>query len=1076
MWIFYPYQDSIGCDITCVGNKNAEDLLKIAKSIKNCVCFNTLGYLKYDISEIKKVSIFDKTGGCYVNNSRLSKLKLYKEIKYLPSFQDYIFYPSKDSPGFEIEKSHHLNIFELKKKADQLKNCKAFNTLGSLKSDILPETEFTNIITYHSTQGLYVKKQFFRVKLLCNWDNSEALCKRFNKMFYGDIRLNNIELTWEDKDIDFYAIFNKPRNNDFYIPGRTIVFHVEPWCCNENQNWGIKTWGEWASPDENKFLQVRSHKNYYNNASWQLSLNYFQLKTMNFEKTKLLSTICSSKYFDPGHIKRIDFLKYLEKQNDDVVKIDIYGYDNIHKFKNYVNKLNNKNDGIVPYKYYFMAENNQEVNYITEKFWEPILVESLCFYWGCQNVSDYIDSRAYIELDLNDFEKSFNIMKEAILNDEWSKRIEIIRQEKQKILEYYSFLPTLHRIINKDFQFNYKPDDGEILLGKHRSFFADKVIFLTIELNKRQIINSRNDKLIINCDEKTWCLFIYAIAKFQKSAVILFKTYEYELITKISDLFMFYDSYQHNAFSARYISSLNKPENDLKNWLLSGNPRNYENIDLSILSIFNNKLRIKCINLERRSDRKEQMIKKLENLINYTDFFKAIDGKQLIPDNNLKHLFRNNDFGWRKGVIGCALSQYYLWKELLEDENYDKYLILEDDVELNKNLTFQINCLINLDFDILYLGYTHFESKKHIYNEKIFNGIKIEPLDQSLWIGGAFGYILTKEGARKFINYIEENGIAHGIDYVMVKKIDNLKQYSIFPFLITSDYADYNNNVDSDIQRSCETFNFNINNLFWWRLSNNPNCNNAGDDITPYIYEKITGKKPQLDTNPMNSSKVNVLGCGSILDWAGPKSIIWGSGSMFDKTKNNQVLEYRAVRGPLTREVILKKGNNCPPVYGDPGLLLPLFFYPKIKPIYKIGIIAHYQDNQEIEKLAKKIEDTVFINMINSIENVITQILNCEVIISSSLHGIIIPHAYNKPAAWLDRIILDKDYKINNVYKFKYHDYYASREIYPYPEPIKAQILNSITKDDLISLIINYPQPQNPYDTNILMNVCPFTK
>ena len=106
--------------------------------------------------------------------------------------------------------------------------------------------------------------------------------------------------------------------------------------------------------------------------------------------------------------------------------------------------------GLKPYKYYFMAENNQEHNYISEKLWEPIVSECLCFYYGAPNASDYINPLAFIPVDLNNLEDTYKIMKHAIENDLWSQRIDIIRQEKYKVLNYYNFFPTIERIICKD--------------------------------------------------------------------------------------------------------------------------------------------------------------------------------------------------------------------------------------------------------------------------------------------------------------------------------------------------------------------------------------------------------------------------------------------------------------------------------------------------------------------------------------------------------------------------------------------------------------------------------------------------
>ena len=81
-----------------------------------------------------------------------------------------------------------------------------------------------------------------------------------------------------------------------------------------------------------------------------------------------------------------------------------------------------------------MIENNYEVNFITEK-----LCESLCFYFGCPNVHEYIDPLAYVLLPIYDFEKCYQLMKQAIEEDWWEQRINIIRKEKTKILNELSF-------------------------------------------------------------------------------------------------------------------------------------------------------------------------------------------------------------------------------------------------------------------------------------------------------------------------------------------------------------------------------------------------------------------------------------------------------------------------------------------------------------------------------------------------------------------------------------------------------------------------------------------------------------
>lgn len=288
-----------------------------------------------------------------------------------------------------------------------------------------------------------VDKKIIRVKLLAQWLPPHEVGNAMEKFSKGKCRWNDIELVGDDENIDYYCILNQPYHNGIkYIPSKTIYIKMEPiFFVNVMFN------QEWRNIDKNKFFYVMERTN---GLEWHLGKTYTQLSTEPIEKTKLLSTVVSSKYDTDGQQKRIHFMQYLDKQN---YKFDLFGVTNAFNLSNYIGHLPNcnKNDGILFYKYSIACENTQEMNYFTEKIIDCILGECVCFYWGCPNISDYIDSRAYILLDLDDFPKSFNIIKESIANNEWEKRIDIIKQEKHKILNKYHIFPTLETIIkNKD--------------------------------------------------------------------------------------------------------------------------------------------------------------------------------------------------------------------------------------------------------------------------------------------------------------------------------------------------------------------------------------------------------------------------------------------------------------------------------------------------------------------------------------------------------------------------------------------------------------------------------------------------
>jgi len=258
----------------------------------------------------------------------------------------------------------------------------------------------------------------------------------------------NFIMTFEDTNIDYYVVINS--THEYHNLSKTIVFQMEPWVFNTSYAWGVKTWGQWSKPNPNVYLNVRGrHSNCHNNVLWQLEQSYDQLLKLTYEpKKNAISTICSSKYFDEGHIARIQLLQYIDAKEP---LIDIYNQDNHFQFINYkgpCTPYQDKSKGILPYKYYFMVENNYEENFITEKLWEPILCESLCFYYGCPNVTNYIDARAVVQLPIHDMEACYQLMKKAIEEDWWSKRLPYIQQEKQKILKELSFSAVLHNILN----------------------------------------------------------------------------------------------------------------------------------------------------------------------------------------------------------------------------------------------------------------------------------------------------------------------------------------------------------------------------------------------------------------------------------------------------------------------------------------------------------------------------------------------------------------------------------------------------------------------------------------------------
>lgn len=263
--------------------------------------------------------------------------------------------------------------------------------------------------------------------------------------------------------------------------------------------------------------------------------------------------------------------------------------------------------------------------------------------------------------------------------------------------------------------------------------------------------------------------------------------------------------------------------------------------------------------------------------------------------------------------------------------------------------------------------------------------------------------------------------------------------------------------------------------LFWWseRRLMSKLKENYGDLLGKYLVEKISGKevvwvqpKKQWYKGLFNPIYVTI---GSVLSQVNSKCIVWGSGII---TRDQEVdrAKFLAVRGPKSRERLLELGHEVPEVYGDPGLLLPRFYKPEIHKKYKYGIIPHYNDYKlVVDQLSDNSDVQVIDLMTNDVEETTDSILQCEKIISSSLHGLIIPHAYQIPAVWMkfsDNLFGDD---------VKFEDYFGSVKL-PYEQsPVIDTNLDKLEFEELFNKNSTLPKTEVIHQLQEgLIKSCPF--
>ncbi|CAF4225655.1 unnamed protein product [Rotaria sp. Silwood2] len=243
---------------------------------------------------------------------------------------------------------------------------------------------------------------------------------------------------------------------------------------------------------------------------------------------------------------------------------------------------------------------------------------------------------------------------------------------------------------------------------------------------------------------------------------------------------------------------------------------------------------------------------------------------------------------------------------------------------------------------------------------------------------------------------------------------------------------------------------------------------NFGDKLSHVLIKAIVNFNVTVitdDAHKLICDKPKLLAIGSIIHFACPNDVIWGSGLISPsafishwKSMPNLTFDIRAVRGPTTRSILMSELNlTVPAIYGDPALLLPYYlisFKKSTKPVIRRLLILHYTDADK-QTITSGLNQVVTVHVLLPWNELLSLIVQSELVISTSLHGIIVAEAFGVPARLLKSPLLDL---------FKFHDYY---------EGTNRTLRYAATIDEAIKMGGESPPNIN---LTLLRNAFPFDK
>lgn len=183
--------------------------------------------------------------------------------------------------------------------------------------------------------------------------------------------------------------------------------------------------------------------------------------------------------------------------------------------------------------------------------------------------------------------------------------------------------------------------------------------------------------------------------------------------------------------------------------------------------------------------------------------------------------------------------------------------------------------------------------------------------------------------------------------------------------------------------------------VYWWHVDAN-----FGDRLTPWLL-------PHYGINPMLTAAkdASAFGVGSLHDAipAGFTGLVLGTGQLTPVTTPLPSATFLSVRGPLTRASMEAPSDT---LLGDLGLLSSRVFRRRRRPRSAtnevVGLVPHFihATASWVPRLAASAEKATVIDVRWSPARVVREMSSCTLIITSSLHGLIVADALGIPAVW----------------------------------------------------------------------------
>lgn len=300
-----------------------------------------------------------------------------------------------------------------------------------------------------------------KIRIFCWWTTDQAaIVHRTLSQLNVDNFFDNYEFVYDDS-YEWAIVFGKLGDNVLKTDKQhTIFFGMEPtWSYNIDRH--AVDYSDWVfvqnrnifDHDNEKVIEGPNYMLYGGggDSEWELE----QIKSWDLTKTENISMIVSNSpdnmWWVPADAPHI-YRKRMNVANliiDNDLPVDVYGkqWSANGRCKG---EAWNKHVALKSYRFSIGIENTAENFYTTEKFTDNLLTNTIPIYYGSPNISQYYDSRGYIQLpDLDDLDAVRSTLLEVNNNAEqlYEQMFPYMLENKKMFLEKHNILEKIKEII-----------------------------------------------------------------------------------------------------------------------------------------------------------------------------------------------------------------------------------------------------------------------------------------------------------------------------------------------------------------------------------------------------------------------------------------------------------------------------------------------------------------------------------------------------------------------------------------------------------------------------------------------------